>query len=197
MVEGMARVIMTEAHLGELQPGEILVAPGTSSQWTPAFEIVKGIVTDGGGALSHACIVAREYGIPAVTGHAGGHQEDQDRRPGPGRRRPGDRVHQPVGRTDGRTGGRDSPARRGDQENAGLKHIVIIVTLDTKSEEAAYLRDRIVELGHRPLILDTGLWRPARRCRPTSPRRRWPRPAGADLDDHPRRRAIGTRPAPP
>ena len=36
------------------------------------------------------------------------------------------------------------------------KHVVIIVTLDTKSEEAAYLRDRIVELGHRPLILDTG-----------------------------------------
>jgi pyruvate, water dikinase len=68
MAEGVARVVMTEAQLGELQPGEILVAPGTSSQWTPAFEIVKGIVTDGGGALSHACIVAREYGIPAVTG---------------------------------------------------------------------------------------------------------------------------------
>lgn len=68
LAEGVARVIMTEAQLGELQPGEILVAPGTSSQWTPAFEIVKGIVTDGGGALSHACIMAREYGIPAVTG---------------------------------------------------------------------------------------------------------------------------------
>ncbi len=68
LAEGIARVIMTEAQLGELQPGEILVAPGTSSQWTPAFEIVKGIVTDGGGALSHACIMAREYGIPAVTG---------------------------------------------------------------------------------------------------------------------------------
>ena len=68
VAEGIARVIMTEAQLGELQPGEILVAPGTSSQWTPAFEIVKGIITDGGGALSHACIMAREYGIPAVTG---------------------------------------------------------------------------------------------------------------------------------
>jgi pyruvate, water dikinase len=68
VAEGIARVIMTEAQLGELQPGDILVAPGTSSQWTPAFEIVKGIVTDGGGALSHACIMAREYGIPAVTG---------------------------------------------------------------------------------------------------------------------------------
>jgi pyruvate,water dikinase len=68
IAEGIARVIMTENELGELRPGEILVAPATSAQWTPVFEIVKGIVTDGGGALSHAVIVAREYGIPAVTG---------------------------------------------------------------------------------------------------------------------------------
>jgi pyruvate, water dikinase len=68
MVEGVARVIMTEKDLGELRPGEILVAPGTSAQWMPAFEIAGGIVTDGGGALSHAVIVAREYRLPAVTG---------------------------------------------------------------------------------------------------------------------------------
>jgi len=68
VAEGVARVIMTESELGELQPGEILVAPGTSAQWTPVFEIIKGLVTDGGGALSHAVIVAREYGVPAVTG---------------------------------------------------------------------------------------------------------------------------------
>ncbi len=68
VVEGFARVIMTEDKIGEIQPGDILVAPGTSAQWTPVFEIIKGIVTDGGGALSHAVIVAREYGIPAVVG---------------------------------------------------------------------------------------------------------------------------------
>jgi pyruvate,water dikinase len=68
VVEGFARVVETEDKLGEIQPGEILVAPGTSAQWTPAFEIISGIVTDGGGALSHAVIVAREYGIPAVVG---------------------------------------------------------------------------------------------------------------------------------
>ena len=68
VAEGVARVIMTESELGELRPGEILVAPGTSAQWTPVFEIIKGLVTDGGGALSHAVIVAREYGVPAVTG---------------------------------------------------------------------------------------------------------------------------------
>ena len=37
-----------------------------------------------------------------------------------------------------------------------MKRIAIIVTLDTKSEEAAYLRDRILELGHQPLIVDVG-----------------------------------------
>jgi phosphohistidine swiveling domain-containing protein len=68
VAEGVARVIMTEDKLAEIQPGEILVAPGTSAPWTPAFEIIKGVITDGGGALSHAVIVAREYGIPAVTG---------------------------------------------------------------------------------------------------------------------------------
>jgi pyruvate,water dikinase len=68
VVEGVARVIMTEDKLAELKSGEILVAPGTSAPWTPAFEIIKGVVTDGGGALSHAVILAREYGIPSVTG---------------------------------------------------------------------------------------------------------------------------------
>lgn len=68
VVEGIARVITSEDRLGEIQRGEILVASGTSALWTPSFEIISGIVTDGGGALSHAVIVAREYGIPAVVG---------------------------------------------------------------------------------------------------------------------------------
>ncbi len=68
VTEGLARVITSEDKLGEIQPGEILVASGTSALWTPSFEIISGIVTDGGGALSHAVIVAREYGIPAVVG---------------------------------------------------------------------------------------------------------------------------------
>jgi pyruvate,water dikinase len=68
VVEGVARVIMTEDKLHEVKPGEILVAPGTSAPWTPAFEIISGLITDGGGALSHAIIVAREYGIPCVAG---------------------------------------------------------------------------------------------------------------------------------
>ena len=68
VVEGVARVIMGQDQLREVQPGEILVAPGTSAPWTPIYSIVSGVVTDGGGALSHPIIVAREYGIPCVAG---------------------------------------------------------------------------------------------------------------------------------
>jgi pyruvate,water dikinase len=68
VVEGVARVIMTVDKLAEIKPGEILVAPGTAPPWTPAFAIISGVVTDGGGSLAHAVIVAREYGIPAVSG---------------------------------------------------------------------------------------------------------------------------------
>jgi pyruvate,water dikinase len=68
IVEGVARVVMTEKQLGEVQRGDILVAPGMSAPWTPVFEIISGAITDGGGATSHPVIVAREYGIPCVVG---------------------------------------------------------------------------------------------------------------------------------
>ena len=66
--EGMARVIMDFDQLDQVQPGEILVAPGTSAPWTVAFSVIKALVTDGGGALSHPVIMAREFGIPCVSG---------------------------------------------------------------------------------------------------------------------------------
>ncbi len=68
LVEGVARVVMSEKQLGEVQKGDILVAPGMSAPWTPVFEIISGAITDGGGATSHPVIVAREYGIPCVVG---------------------------------------------------------------------------------------------------------------------------------
>jgi pyruvate, water dikinase len=68
VVEGVARVVMSERQLTEVQRGDILVAPGMSAPWTPVFEIIGGVVTDGGGATSHPVIVAREYGIPCVVG---------------------------------------------------------------------------------------------------------------------------------
>jgi pyruvate,water dikinase len=68
VVEGTARVILSEAEFGQLQLGEILVAPFTHSNWTPLFWLAKGVVTDHGGTLAHAVIVGREYGIPCVIG---------------------------------------------------------------------------------------------------------------------------------
>jgi pyruvate,water dikinase len=51
-----------------LQPGEILVTVTTNVGWTPLFPRLAAIVTDVGAPLSHAAIVARELGIPAVVG---------------------------------------------------------------------------------------------------------------------------------
>ena len=68
IVEGIARVILGADKLAEIKSGEILVAPGTSTAWTVAFSVIKGLITDGGGALSHPVIMARENGIPCVAG---------------------------------------------------------------------------------------------------------------------------------
>ena len=71
-VEGKARVCRSVAEITQLEAGEILVAPTTSPSWAPAFQKIKAAVTDVGGVMSHAAIVCREYGLPAVvgTGHA-------------------------------------------------------------------------------------------------------------------------------
>jgi pyruvate,water dikinase len=66
-VEGAVRVVRHEDELSELLPGEILVAPITAPSWAPAFSVVSGVVTDIGGMMSHAAIVCREYGVPAVV----------------------------------------------------------------------------------------------------------------------------------
>lgn len=67
-VEGYARVIMEADDLSEIQQGEILVAPVTAPSWGPIFGKITATVTDIGGMMSHAAIVCREYGLPAVTG---------------------------------------------------------------------------------------------------------------------------------
>lgn len=68
VVEGPARVIMDADHLSEVQQGDILVAPVTAPSWGPIFGKIAATVTDIGGMMSHAAIVCREYGLPAVTG---------------------------------------------------------------------------------------------------------------------------------
>jgi pyruvate,water dikinase len=65
---GSVRVVRGPEQFGELQPGEILVAPLTAPAWTPLFTRAAAVVTDVGSAAAHASIIAREYGIPAVVG---------------------------------------------------------------------------------------------------------------------------------
>jgi pyruvate,water dikinase len=67
-VEGPVRVLDGPEQGDQLQPGEILVAVTTNVGWTPIFPRAAAVVTDVGAPLSHAAIVARELGIPAVVG---------------------------------------------------------------------------------------------------------------------------------
>ena len=67
-VEGIVRRIDCLEDGGQIQPGEILVTTITNIGWTPLFPRLAAIVTDVGAPLSHAAIVARELGIPAVVG---------------------------------------------------------------------------------------------------------------------------------
>ena len=65
---GRARVMVSATELFDLEEGEILVTEATSPNWTPAFAIIGACVCDGGGSLTHAATVSREYGIPCVVG---------------------------------------------------------------------------------------------------------------------------------
>src|SRR3954468_10598867 len=65
---GTARVIKSTAQFDEFKPGEILVTENTDPDWEPIMKTAAGIVTERGGRTSHAAIVARELGIPAVVG---------------------------------------------------------------------------------------------------------------------------------
>jgi phosphohistidine swiveling domain-containing protein len=66
VAEGPVRVVHSMDEFGELCSGNVLVAPYTNPAWTPLFRRAVAVVVDTGGVASHAAIVAREYGIPAV-----------------------------------------------------------------------------------------------------------------------------------
>src|SRR5829696_1852114 len=72
VAEGRVRVVRDPAAFGSLLPGEVLVAPYTNPSWTPLFIHAAAVVVDTGAAMSHAAIVAREYGVPAVMGTGDG-----------------------------------------------------------------------------------------------------------------------------
>jgi pyruvate,water dikinase len=71
-VTGPVRVIREPAEFGKLESGDVLVCPYTNPAWTPLFQRACAVVVDAGGSASHAAIVAREYGIPAIMGTANG-----------------------------------------------------------------------------------------------------------------------------
>ena len=85
-MEGTARVLAAADHGHLLQPGEVLVTSVTNVGWTPIFPRAAAVVTDVGAPLSHAAIVARELGIPAVVGCGNATMADPHRRPGSGGR---------------------------------------------------------------------------------------------------------------
>jgi phosphohistidine swiveling domain-containing protein len=68
VVEGTARVVKSVEEIGRLQAGDILVCQITNPTWAPIFQKIAGAVSDIGGSMSHAAIVAREFGLPAVVG---------------------------------------------------------------------------------------------------------------------------------
>ena len=61
------RVVRSDRDFGSIRPGDVLVCPITTPAWSLNFSRIGALVTDAGGALSHAAIVAREHGIPAVV----------------------------------------------------------------------------------------------------------------------------------
>ncbi|MBN1438836.1 MAG: hypothetical protein JW929_05430 [Anaerolineales bacterium] len=67
VAEGRVRVVL-DPRRANLQPGEILVCPGTDPSWTPLFLSAAALVMETGGMMTHGSVVAREYGIPGVVG---------------------------------------------------------------------------------------------------------------------------------
>jgi len=68
VVRGPARVVLGPDDFGKVGPGDIIVAPSSNPSWVPLFSIAAGLVTNTGGVLSHAAVVAREFSLPAVVG---------------------------------------------------------------------------------------------------------------------------------
>ena len=64
---GTARVITDPSEPGDLEPGDVLVAPLTDPAWTPLFMAAGAVVVNVGGQISHSIIVCRELGLPCVV----------------------------------------------------------------------------------------------------------------------------------
>jgi phosphohistidine swiveling domain-containing protein len=68
VVRGTAKVTLSQDDFGRIEPGDIIVCPSSNPSWVPIFTIAGGLITNTGGVLSHAAVVAREFGLAAVVG---------------------------------------------------------------------------------------------------------------------------------
>lgn len=68
IASGPVRIVLSIKDIEKVMPGDVLVAPQTNPDYVPAMKKASAIVTDSGGRTSHAAIVSRELGIPAVVG---------------------------------------------------------------------------------------------------------------------------------
>jgi pyruvate,water dikinase len=75
VVEGVARVVLREEQFDTVRAGDILVCQMTNPAWVALFTKIVGLVTDAGGTTSHAAVLSREFGIPAVVGTSVATQE--------------------------------------------------------------------------------------------------------------------------
>ena len=78
VVEGVARVVRSVEEIDRVRKGDILVCPVTNPTWSPLFQRIAAAVSDIGGSMSHAAIVAREFGMPAVVGTGTATQKIRD-----------------------------------------------------------------------------------------------------------------------
>lgn len=67
-VTGVARLVLNPQDMEKVRKGDVLIARATSPTYNALLPLISGIVTDRGGTLSHAAVIAREYGLPAVVG---------------------------------------------------------------------------------------------------------------------------------
>jgi pyruvate,water dikinase len=67
VAEGRVRILRDPVEAAKFEPGEVLVVAAADTGWAPLFLAASGVVTELGGPLSHAAIILREYGVPAVV----------------------------------------------------------------------------------------------------------------------------------
>jgi pyruvate,water dikinase len=76
-ITGRAHVVNSLREAFPIEPGSILVCRFIEPSWVPVLDHVVAVVAESGGVLSHAAVIAREYGIPAVLGVAGATRDIQ------------------------------------------------------------------------------------------------------------------------